>query len=405
MLQTAQYQSTNYQHGSGSIPSYTLNNIPDNLPTGQPLFRFLHSQPWVLFLLLSSVTVLSTTLVLNYPVAIAIVLCGLLAVGIGQSLLLPKPYNQIGGFLVVSGWILSQQSLGLWQPETVMLNLLYLVGLSTTIVTSIYYRQQWTGERSQLEKLDKLESLLEAGEEGTGIVTRSVAELRLQEEIERAQSSNMPVGVLLFGFAPPLGRQVSPVDADLAAQAAIRRLVNNARSYDLAFHYADNQYGIVLPARDGNTLRRDALTMWAVVRETTFHDQNGHPQSVLSHIQFRLGWATSQSEGTSIAVNSAPLLLQMAEDNMNIHHASQLAHSYSLSPLMSLVQNNPQHQPEYHAEYQLQHQATYQDKYNEHYPEDYPEDYGAEPATMPKNTLSWHVGTDDSVTIVGDAKQ
>lgn len=282
--------------------SHQANNIN---PTA--MFK---NQPWELCGLLIGTIALSGSIILGNPNDISLWLLALLVIGITQALLFPFPYSFIGGVAVTAGWVLLRQNADLWIDVDSTQNLLELTALAANIVMTIAYRQRWSQQRGEVSKLQALRDLLVEGENDMGLVSRSVAELRLLEEMERADSSKQSIGLLLMNIERINRDSVSDHDFQQASQAIIRKLVSAARVYDLPFQAADDSIGIILPERKQTSLREDTLALCRAARNTTFLNQSGQPKPVVNYIRLGIGWGTNEKH--SIALD----MIRMAESSL-----------------------------------------------------------------------------------------
>jgi hypothetical protein len=148
------------------------------------------------------------------------------------------------------------------------------------------------------------------GENDMGLVSRSVAELRLLEEMERADSSKQSIGLLLMNIERINRDSVSDHDFLQASKAIVRKLVSTARVYDLPFQATDDSIGIILPERKPTSLREDTLALCRAASNTTFLNQNRQPKPVVNYIRLGIGWGTNEKH--SIALD----IIRMAESSL-----------------------------------------------------------------------------------------
>lgn len=260
------------------------------------------NQPWELCGLLIGTIALSGAIILGNPNDISLFLLALLVIGITQALLFPSPYSFIGGVAVVAGWVLLRQNAGLWTDVDRTQNLLELTALAANIVMTITYRQTWSQQRGEVSKLQALRDLLVEGENDMGLVSRSIAELRLLEEMERAHSSKQSIGLLLMNIERINRDSVSDNDFMQASKAIVRKLVSSARVYDLPFQAANDSIGIILPERNQSSLREDTLALCRAARNATFLNQNGQPKPVVNYIRLGIGWGTNEKQSTALDI-------------------------------------------------------------------------------------------------------
>ncbi|MEM7033612.1 MAG: hypothetical protein AAF629_28950 [Chloroflexota bacterium] len=257
-----------------------------------------------------------------YEVQTALLLLGLLLLGLSQALLLPQPLSIIGGSTTVAVWVLVHQKQTLWSELLITDILLNLPLLSISLLSAMYIRYTWQNHRQGLLELTDLKDMLHEGEGGTGLVTHSVAELRLQEEMERSKASQRPVGLLLLSIDEINTVDVPNSELNLARQAIARSLVNQTRIYDLSFRTSQSQIGVILPEREWNILCDDVWVLCQAARRATYIDRTEQARSVSDIVQLRIGWAVNQVEnGQAVAENPADLMT-MAESIIAVNYTS-----------------------------------------------------------------------------------
>ena len=272
--------------------------------------------PWPPLVLGLSLLTMSLAMWLSYGLEDIYVLFLLLGLLVTSTILLPAIYATIGALLVFSGWIMWQQEIGFWYEATVTTNLMFLGGLMICGLAAAYSRFVWVSASRLSLQLKSWQRLLGPGEAGTGLVSTTIAELRLQEELDRSHLNQLTVALLLFDVRRVTNRPVTNEMIMCARQAMHRTLASYAQSYDLPFELDEHTIGIILPLRDSNSLQRDTLAICQAVRRTKYQTQNGLSQSVEDVIHLRIGYAANKVIGTTQLVQDSSLLLKMARRSL-----------------------------------------------------------------------------------------
>lgn len=262
----------------------------------------LISQPWEVCGVLGGITLLAAATMLGHPFDLSVWLLALLTIGVAQALLFSTPYSLVGGLAVSAAWVLLLQNAGVWvAPQQ---NLLEMAGLVTSIAMAIRYREIWLEQQVQLQELRTLGELLLDGELSSGLVSRSVAELRLLEESARAETSKRPVGLLLIEMQKVANQSVSDKSFQQASRAIEGKLLNVIRSYDLPFRAQDNRIGVILPERESKVIQQSKTKLCQALRNATFMGEMGQVQPVMNVVRLGVGWAES-GQATGIELLTA----------------------------------------------------------------------------------------------------
>lgn len=269
--------------------------------------------PWSWVLLATCLMLMSVGVWLYYEPTVAAGLLAVVAIGVLQALLFSAKVSTVGGLAVMAAWMMWQQENGLWYEVDAQTNVLFTAMLAVNMAAAGYGRYLWSQAQTQMMALAELQQMLLSGEEGTGLVNRSVAELRLQEELDRSEQSQLPVGVILFDMKQTTSRPVSREGLHKAQQAMIRRLVAQGARFDLPFRLDADRIGVILPLRRGDRLRRDTIALSQAVRSATYQTKTGLTQPSLDLVQLGIGFAISEVAGHEDKVTEATMLMQSAE--------------------------------------------------------------------------------------------
>jgi hypothetical protein len=291
---------------------------------------------WLLYALVGAAIAQSTLVLLGNEVASAVWLLAILAVGIGQGLLLPSRFAWFGLLAVVVAWVMARQVMGLWLPARLAQSMLEVAGLVLNLGLAMWLRRDWEPLQEERQELFSLRQILLAGEVGTGLLSRQVAELRLAEEVDRARQFQRPLGLLLVEIEPlPVGAD-SDVDMNEVQQAIIRQLVSVSVVHDIPFRAGLNRVGLILPERDWDNLYRDTDSIVAALRGGLFIDRQGQAHQVLQHVSlcFGLGIYQGQVPGPVDLMRAAEDSLSVSRDLAGLGEGSVAAYAMPATPIL-----------------------------------------------------------------------
>jgi GGDEF domain-containing protein len=268
-------------------------------------------QPWELYVLVGLI-ITSSLLVLTdiSPEGIPWLMV-LMAVGIGQALLLPAPLSLVAGGAVLVVWAFVTWQPDLWQIERQMVALAQIAVVALSIGMAARFRRIWQRQQDELSRYHDLRRrILEEGV-GAGLCTRGMAELRMAAELEKARAEGQPMGAMLIEISGTL----SGVEAGLAEEAfreAARALGYIVEAGDVPFRDGAQRLGVILSGRPWDNLCQMVETVQRAVREAPVLDADGVPRRVgdCSAVYFGLG----VYRGGAGEVD----LLRAAEDSLHI---------------------------------------------------------------------------------------
>ncbi len=253
-------------------------------------------QPWELYALIGAVIAESALITLGNLPRMSPWLLALLAAGVGQALLLPATAAWLAGLGVVVAWVLLRQAGGIWIQPELFQSLLEVAGLGLNIVLAIRFRQIWQQQQEELQELRELEGVLVAGEVGTGLLPREVAELRLEEEVDRARQFQRPLGLLLVEVESLPKLEATDVQFRQVYQAITRQLTSASLVHDIPFRVGQRRIGLILPERSWDELYADAGSIVNALHSATFLDREEQSQPAHDYIQLTVGLGTYQGE-------------------------------------------------------------------------------------------------------------
>ncbi|MFQ5342314.1 MAG: hypothetical protein ACE5F6_12280 [Anaerolineae bacterium] len=274
----------------------------------------IEQQMWKLYLLVGIVIAESALIVLGNAPRMSAWLLALLAVGVGQALLMPATVGWLGGLAVVVLWVLLRRATGVWIHAEWVQGILEIIGVGMSVSLAVRFRQDWQEQQHELEELRALRNVLVAGEVGTGLLPREVAELRILEEVDRAKLFRRPLGLLLIEIEhlPELAA-ADAVDFAEVYQAVTRQLTSSSLVHDIPFRAGPDRVGLILPERDWDRLYDDAELIASRLKGATFLGREERPQPVLEYVRLHFGLGTYQGE-----VDAEVDLMRAAQDSLNI---------------------------------------------------------------------------------------
>lgn len=292
------------------------------------------------FIVLIALVIATTVFVTfgNLPQMTALLL-GLLAVGVGQAILLPPMLASMGALLIIVAWVLLRLVTGIWIEAERAQNIVELGLLTITLLSALRIHILWTKQAQELASLRSLRDVLVADEGGSGLLPREVAELRLQEELGRAKLFRRPLGLLLIEIAAHQDQQIEPADLEEVDRAITRQLSSASLLHDIPFRLAADSVGLIMPERNWEQLYIDADKIIEAINGAALVDELGGTRSVLRYAGIQYGLGTYQGEpGEEQEVN----LLRAARDSLSISRDTAVlgsahvsAFALSAAPIMS----------------------------------------------------------------------
>lgn len=291
---------------------------------------------WLLYALVGATMLQSALVLLGNEVYDSVWLLVILAAGIGQGLLLPSRFAWFGLLAATVLWVMARQVLGIWVQARLLQSMLEVAGLVLSVVLAVRFRHDWEPLQQERQELSSLREILLAGEAGTGLLPRQVAELRLIEEVDRARQFRRPVGLLLVEIEPLNQGSAGELTWSEVWQAVIRQLVSASLVHDIAFRADTNRLGLILPERDWDSLYRDTELIVSALRGGLFIDGEGHSHEVLQHARLEFGLGTYQGEtsGTIDLMRAAEDSLSVGRDLADIGETSVTAFAMPATPIL-----------------------------------------------------------------------
>jgi hypothetical protein len=291
---------------------------------------------WLLYALVGATILQSALVLLGNQVYDSVWLLVILAAGIGQGLLLPSRFAWFGLLAATVLWVMARQVLGIWVQARLLQSMLEVAGLVLSVVLAVRFRRDWEPLKQERQELLSLREILLAGEAGTGLLPRQVAELRLTEEVDRARQFQRPVGLLLVEIEPLEQGSAGELTWREVQQAVIRQLVSASLVHDIPFRADRNRVGLILPERDWDSLYRDTELIVSALRGGLFIDGEGRSHEVLQHARLEFGLGTYQGEtsGTIDLMRAAEDSLSIGRDLSDIGETSVTAYAMPATPIL-----------------------------------------------------------------------
>lgn len=289
-------------------------------------------QPWELYALIGTVIALSAFVTLSNISQVSSLLLALLAVAVGQALLLPPTSGVLGGLAAAGLWVLLRRSVGIWTDDVLAQSLSELAGLSVNVALAVRHRAVWQRQQRELEELRSLQQLLIAAEAGTGLLTRQVGDLRIEEEVGRSRQFNRPLGLLIVEL---LLDENQKRDTSEVYQAVERRLVSAALVHDVPFRFDERHIGLLLPERGWDRIYNDVEDIIEALNQASFLDIEGNNQAVSGYakLHYGLGIYDGKGHGLIDIVQAAKDSLEIARDLVGFGEARASAFAIPASPI------------------------------------------------------------------------
>jgi GGDEF domain-containing protein len=313
-----------------------VNNENGIKSQNQPAAASTERVLWLLYALVGATILQSALVLLGNEVNNSVWLLVILAAGIGQGLLLPSRFAWFGLLGATVLWVMARQALGIWVQAHLLQSMLEVAGLMVGVVLAVRFRREWEPLQQERQDLLSLRQILLAGEAGTGLLSRQVAELRLAEEVDRARQFQRPVGLLLVEMEPLHQGSTGQLAWSEVQQAVIRQLVSASLVHDIPFRAEANRVGLILPERDWDSLYRDTESIVSALRQGLFIDGEGGPHEVVHHAALGFGLGTYQGEasGAIDLMRAAEDSLSVGRDLADIGETSVTAYAMPATPIL-----------------------------------------------------------------------
>ena len=293
---------------------------------------------WLIYALVGATIVQTTLVLLGNEVNHSVWLLPILAAAIGQGLLLPSRFAWFGLLAATVLWVIARQTMDIWVPASLPQSMLEVAGLILNVALAVWLRRDWEPLQQERQDLLSLRRILQAGEAGTGLLPRQVAELRLTEEVDRARQFQRPVGLLLVEIEPLVRQAAGNVDPSEVQQALVRQLVSASLVHDIPFRADSNRVGLILPERAWDSLYQDIDAIVDALRSALWIDREGRSHQVLHHARLRFGLGTYQGEvsGTIDLMRAAEDSLSVGRDLADVGETSVTAFAMPATPILDL---------------------------------------------------------------------
>jgi hypothetical protein len=259
---------------------------------------------------LTALAIAATALITTAnPPGLSVWLLALLTAAICQGLLLPLRASLPVGLAIIVAWVLLRQTLGAGTLDEMLVGTaeVLLVAACTTIAAR--YRVGWRNLQGDMHRLSALAGIVNQTDDGSGLLSRDLGELRLREETDRAQAFQRPLGFLLVQMEPLPG--ASPGESTLAAEALARQVASLVNVHDIPFRVDADQIGVVLPERSWSEICQAVQAVQSAAREAIYWGSDGKPHP--AHTQLGLHFGVGAYRGEAQTVD----LLQSAQATLD----------------------------------------------------------------------------------------
>jgi hypothetical protein len=303
--------------------------------------RFATASPeqalWLIYALVGATIAQTTLVLLGNEVHHSVWLLAILAAAIGQGLLLPARFAWFGLLAAAVLWVIARQTMAIWMPARLPQSMLEVAGLILNVALAVWLRRDWEPLQQERQDFLSLRQVLLAGEAGTGLLSRQVAELRLTEEVDRARQFRRPLGLLLVEIEPLPRRAAGDADPSEVQQALVRQLVSASLVHDIPFRADSNRVGLILPERAWDSLYQDIDAIVDTLRRAMWIDRKGRSHQVVHHVRLRFGLGTYQGEvsGTIDLMRAAEDSLSVGRDLADIGETSVTAYAMPATPILN----------------------------------------------------------------------
>lgn len=293
--------------------------------------QFPPRQPWELYALVG-LTIVSSVLVLSdAPSEATPWLVVLMALGIGQALLMPATLSVPIGGGVLAAWMYVAWMLDLWRVDRQVMGVAQMAAVGVSIAMAVRFRRMWQQQQDDLSRYHDLRQRILQEGVGAGLCTRGMAELRALAELDRARAEQRPLGAILVEISAAGQGSRDTLLVDEAFRQAARALADSVGEHDVPFHDREHSLGVILAGRSWEDLCRAVESVQRSVREAPVSGADGVPRRVTECARVHFGLGVYR--GGSGEVD----LLGAAEDSLQI--------SREMGGLMGLSNGQSGHDP------------------------------------------------------------
>lgn len=254
---------------------------------------------FLLILLVAGTMAMSLFTIYNNSFRAAPIFIFMLVLGIGSTLLWGFLRGGVVALVIVTLWIFTKQSIGIWSETRTFANLAELVGL-----IALFGLSAWFGSLLHilLEKYNDFTQRIEQfnlEDRKIGLIKRFVGELRLKEEEERSQRYRRPFSLALIHCLP-----VEDVNWNSGEMTALMRTIANtikstSRRIDIPFLADPSTIALLLPETDAQGALKVIHNLMDRMNQARFlHPERGM-MPLESRTQIRYGFASYQSTETA----------------------------------------------------------------------------------------------------------
>ena len=245
------------------------------------------------WLMLLAVLILASAVVIEYnnSVRSAPIYLFLLIFGIAITSAFGMVQGGLLALLLVSMWITIKQVTGVWSGDRLLLNLIEIVTVTFTFLTTGQYRRRlqlflsaYAEAQTQLKKLD-----LE--DRAVGLIKPPVGLLRLKEEEERSVRYKRPFSLVLILMQPALDGKLSTKDSIGLMRALAATIKDTTRDVDIPFLAAPNKVALILPETDTSGANKVVSNIVKHLLDARFISQAGIGAPIRDFAQIRFGFA------------------------------------------------------------------------------------------------------------------
>lgn len=301
---------------------------------------------WFAFLIVAGLIVLVAQVVTNHEPRETTWLLVIVMAGVGQALLFPAGVGSLGSLLTVTAWLLFLDATNVWGEHAMLGTVLEVAGLSLLLLLALGFRLVRRQEQAELDELRSLRQVLVAGEAGTGLFPAEVAALRLAEEVDRAQTFQRPLGLILIDILPRDDVELDSVTVSEISRALARQLITVALVHDLPFRQSALRLGLIMPERNWEQLYADAEQVTNGLGRAVYSDAHGRPRAVstVAHVLFGLGTYNGEMTGEVDLMRAAEDSLAVSKDLAAIGEPPTTAYAMPAAP--AVVINTPSYEEE-----------------------------------------------------------
>jgi len=273
---------------------------------GLPQYIFNSLTAMILTIVLAIVSIISINSIRSSPIFLF-----LLTLGIGIASALGLTRGGLFGLFLLSIWIVTKQTIGVWSEDKLYLNLLEISLAAAAFVASGSYHENLRVHFKEFQDDKQKLKLLDLEDASIGLIKPAIGLLRLKEETDRALRYRRQFSLLLILVRPIHGTSWEPGIRLSIMRAIATTIKDTIRAMDIPFLIGPEKIAVILPDTEINGVNKALSNILQKLIATRVINATGVSEALQDHAQIRLGF------GAFLGYSKKPIdLMEAAEKSL-----------------------------------------------------------------------------------------